>query len=167
MYYEKENNKFFLVLVFVITTMCTVANADGFNPADEDIVALDADPVQGVDYVYFQGSSGTWYYVNFASDYVGDAYSAYSDVNGVCQAFINGCLIRYGSIHGVSVTTIKVDKWCGKNTKEALTKVQGYCGVTADSICGPNTWRGMYSYSGCTIGGSLGSGVTSTIKSYL
>lgn len=153
-----------LMLILVLSMLLSIpAYADNGTTSIQD-----EEPVQGIDYVYFQGTSGTWYYVYFARDYVGDAYSAYSDVNGVCQAFINGTLIRYGYLFDVSVTTIEVDKYWGPKTKAALMLAQQYAGAgTPDGICGPVTWRRMYVYSGCTTGGYLGSGIISLIKNYL
>ena len=76
------------------------------------------------------------------SDYIGFNNITTGLKVRACQAYTKACGADPGVIDGI---------W-GQNSETALRQAQqtmhdyGYSVVTSDGVCGPNTWRGFYSY---------------------
>lgn len=88
----------------------------------------------------FKGVSGNSYLVDFETDYIGFNHTTTGPKVKACQAFIRV----------VSGTPIAIDGIWGQQSDTALRAAQGAMGVTADGICGPNTWYAFRTYVGFT-----------------
>ena len=129
---------FLLVLVMAIsvTSISAFADNDGISThASPTLIAVDSFRIYSPD-----GSS--YITINVLNDYIGFNNITTGLKVRACQGYTKACGSDPGTIDGI---------W-GQNSETALRGAQqtmhdyGYSVVTSDGVCGPNTWRGFYSY---------------------
>ena len=126
-----------LVLAISVTSLNALADNDGLSSyASPTLIPISSFKIVSPD------NPDNYVTINVSSDYVG--------FNGIttglkvraCQSYTDICGGNSGGVDGI---------W-GINSETGLRQAQqvlhdyGYTAVTSDGVCGPNTWRGFYSY---------------------
>ncbi len=131
---------FLLVLVMAIsvTSISAFADNDGLSThASPTLMAVNSFRIYSPD-------SSAYITIDVLYDYIGFNYITTGLKVKACQGYTRACGANPGTIDGI---------W-GQNSETALRVAQqamhdyGYTAVTSDGVCGPNTWRGFYSYCG-------------------
>lgn len=129
---------FVFVLVIAISVPCFAVN--DIAPKSVSYATLPS-----ISKIEFKGASGHNYSINVNTDYVGFNRITTGDPVSLCQAYI---VITGGGLAGNEVDGI----W-GVKSDATLRTAQGILGdsyseITADGVCGPNTWKAFYGYNG-------------------
>ena len=133
-----------VVFLLVLAMAISVASVSAF--ADNDGISAHASPTLTTinSFRIYSPYSSTYITINVTEDYIGFNHISTGSKVKACQGDTKACGADPGTIDGI---------W-GQNSETALRAAQqtmhdyGYTVITSDGVCGPNTWRGFYSYCG-------------------